>query len=492
MSLGPTSNQKDKESAPEEIRPNIVFIITDQQRFDTIAAHGHEHMETPNLDRLAEEGVSFSNCHITAASCVPCRASLFTGYYPHVNGVLENEQLWQHTWVEKLRDAGYTCVNVGKMHTNPFNADAGFSERYIVENKDRYLQGRWFLDEWDKALAAHGLVKQQREKYREREDYGQALGAFEWELPEELHSDVFVGNFARWWLDTKPKAEPLFMQIGFPGPHPPYDPTPEFAEKYMGKNNIPAAKISDADLAGQPSYLEHKRTHDAEVDHDSILWNPARSDEDVRRMRAYYYANVTMIDESIGKLMQSLEENGYIDNTVIIFVSDHGDCLGDHGVSQKWSMYDVVTKVPAIVWAPGRFEGARTLDGLCQLFDFGPTILELAGLPVPEDYEAQSLLPALKGDGWTPRERVYCEQAGDIALTGADFITMVRDDRYKLVHLMGSQEGQLFDLQADPDEMVNLWDCDAHAEIRTKMKEDILNWLIASNHRTRDRFVAAR
>lgn len=475
-----------------EQRPNIIFIITDQQRFDTIAAHGHSHMDTPNLDRLVNEGVSFSNCHITAASCVPSRASLFTGYYPHVSGVFENEQLWKRTWIEDLRTSGYTCVNVGKMHTNPFNADAGFSERYLVENKDRYLQERWYFDEWDKALAANGLVKQQREKYRERDDYGTALGAFDWELPKNLHSDVFVGNFAKWWLDTKPSAAPLFMQIGFPGPHPPYDPTPEFAEKYMAKNNLPKAKVSDEDLATQPSYLKQKRIHDAEVDHDSILWNPDRTEDDIRRMRAYYYANVSMIDESIGELMQTLEDNDYLDNTIIIFTSDHGDCLGDHGVSQKWSMYDVVTKVPAIVWAPSRFEGGRTVEGLCQLFDFGPTILEMAGLHVPENFEAKSLLPVLEGKDWAPRDRVFCEQAGDMALTGADFITMIRDDRYKLVHLMGSIEGQLFDLQSDPDEMKNLWESDAYKEVKSKMKEDILDWLITSNYQTRERFEAAR
>lgn len=258
MNLGKAENQKDNVKADEEDRPNIIFIITDQQRFDTIAAHGHDHMETPHLDRLVSEGVSFTNCHITAASCVPCRASLFTGYYPHVNGVLENEQLWQHTWVEKLRDAGYTCVNVGKMHTNPFNADAGFDERYIVENKDRYLQGRWYFDEWDKALAAHGLVKQQREKYRERDDYGRALGAFEWELPENLHSDVFVGNFAKWWLDTKPKAEPLFMQIGFPGPHPPMIQRPDLPNGTWAKTTYLPQKSAIPTFQGNRLTLSTK------------------------------------------------------------------------------------------------------------------------------------------------------------------------------------------------------------------------------------------
>ena len=149
-------------------RPNFIFIITDQQRFDTINALGFPHVDTPNLDRLVREGVSLTNCFITAPSCAPSRASLFTGYYPHTTGILKNEDSWTHSWVEQLNGAGYRCVNIGKMHTAPYETPLGFHERYVVENKDRYLGGlhvRYYFDEWDKALAARGLVKQRREFY---------------------------------------------------------------------------------------------------------------------------------------------------------------------------------------------------------------------------------------------------------------------------------------------------------------------------------------
>ena len=146
-----------------QTRPNIILIITDQQRFDTIRALGFPYMDTPNLDRLVNEGTTFTQCHITAPSCAPSRASLFTGYYPHTTGILKNADRWEHSWVERLNDAGYYCVNVGKMHTFPFETPMGFHERYVVENKDRYLEGRYYFDEWDKGLRARGLVKQQRE-----------------------------------------------------------------------------------------------------------------------------------------------------------------------------------------------------------------------------------------------------------------------------------------------------------------------------------------
>jgi len=121
-------------------QPNIILIITDQQRFDTIRALGFPYMTTPNLDRLVTEGVTFTNCFVTAPSCAPSRASLFTGYFPHTTGILKNADLWQHTWVELLADSGYYCVNVGKMHTFPYQTSAGFHERFVVENKDRYLE----------------------------------------------------------------------------------------------------------------------------------------------------------------------------------------------------------------------------------------------------------------------------------------------------------------------------------------------------------------
>jgi arylsulfatase len=160
-------------------RPNIILIITDQQRFDTIHALGFPYVDTPNLDRLVNEGVTFTNAFITAPSCAPSRASLFTGYYPHTTGILKNADRWRHSWVEDLADSGYYCVNVGKMHTFPYDTPLGFHERYVVENKDRYLECRYYFDEWDKGLRARGLVKQQREFYRQRPDYRERIGAFE-------------------------------------------------------------------------------------------------------------------------------------------------------------------------------------------------------------------------------------------------------------------------------------------------------------------------
>lgn len=444
-------------------RPNVVFVITDQQRFDTINALGHDHVDTPNLDRLVREGTSFTRTYVSAPSCAPSRSSLFTGLYPHSFGVLRNEEVWRHSWVERLADSGYRCVNVGKMHTHPWETPLGFHERTVVENKDRFHPNvPFYHDQWDKALWTRGLTKPTRAVHRTKPDYAERLGAFQWELPDDLHSDNFVAGHARWWLETYPGTEPFFLQIGFPGPHPPYDPVDRHLEAYRDRD-VPLPIRDDVDLDQQPEALKQLRRHHQENDHDSVVHLADPTEEQSLRQRRHYLANVTQIDEQLGLIMDALGARGVLDDTVIIFTSDHGDCLGDHGHSQKWTMYESSVRVPAIVWGEGIVAGQR-IDALTAMMDLGPTVLELAGLEVPHWMEAQSLLPALRGEPWPGREQVFAEHARDMILTGTELMTMVRDDRWKYVEFVDSDQGQLFDLAADPDELRTLWDAPADSE----------------------------
>ena len=466
-------------------RPHIIFIITDQQRFDTIRALGNYHIDTPNIDRLVGEGVTFTDCYITAPSCAPSRASLFTGYYPHTTGILKNADAWNHSWIEELREGGYRTINIGKMHSYPYHTPLGFEERYVVENKDRYMEERYYFDEWDKALRARGLVKQQREFYRQRPDYNESLGAFTWDLPADTHPDNFVGDMATHWIRTKPKdgERPLFLEIGFPGPHPPYDPTPEMAEKYL-QRDLPLLPVTEAELDGQPAPYKAMRQHNVEVDHDSVVHMLEPSDEQRHRQRAYYMANVEMIDTKIGEILQALEDKEYLENSVIVFTSDHGDCLTDHGHSQKWSMYDTITRIPLIVSSPQRFAGDRRVKGLCQQMDIGPALLELADITPNLTMEARSLLPALQSQPWESRAHVFAEHGRDAILQETEFMTMVRSEDWKLVHFVDCPQGQLFDLQNDPDEIINLWDFVAHADKKRELLDVLRDWRISSDVHT--------
>ncbi len=465
-------------------RPNVVFIITDQQRFDTIAALGYSHAKTPNLDRLVKEGTAFTRTYVTAPSCAPSRASLFTGLYPHTTGVLRNDDPWNHSWVEQLAEAGYRCVNVGKMHTYPYETSVGFHERHVVENKDRSNPKLpFFLDQWDKAFMARGLIKpDRRTKYRAMPDYEDRLGAFVWEAPEDLHADNFVGGFAVHWLDTYPGDEPFFLQIGFPGPHPPYDPTPRHLDAYEGER-MPEPAMTETDIESQPHALKELRQDHLDIDHDGVVHLEHPTDEQTQRQRRHYMANVSMIDEQVGHVIDALEKRGVLEETIIIFTSDHGDCLNDHGHSQKWTMYEPSVRVPAIVWGPTVAPG-QVLNGLVAHMDLGPTVLELAGLEPPAWMEAESLAPALRGEAWRGREAVFSEHARDVILFGTELMTMVRDDQFKLVEFIDDDYGQLFDLHADPSEEVNLWDDPTHHATRSRLSTVISRWRAESELKT--------
>ena len=488
-------------------RPNIILIITDQQRYETIAALGFPHVNTPHLDKLVNEGVAFSQCHVTAPSCGPSRASLFTGYYPHNSGVLRNNDPWPRTWVQDLNDNGYYCVNIGKMHADPYNELHGFHERFVVENKQRReSELMWkgsqhiFEDEWDKALDLRGFDRPEKPFYRDWPDTKERQGAYEWKLPEDLHPDTFVGDLAlRWfnkspygtdnsklmqWIDKEKRPEvgnePLFLEIGFPGPHPPFDPVESYTREYMEKH-LPILQATKEEMDAQPETLDSFRKRLTQRFADSVDFDPHASDEARKLQRAYYLANVTMIDESVGKILNRLEECGVLENSVVIFTSDHGDCLGDHGLVEKWTMYDSSVRVPLVVWSPGRYKGGRHVEALTQWFDLGPTILELAGLEPPTKMEAKSLIQFLEDDPKAEeREYVFSEHAPDLMLQDLDHSLMVRSKQFKLVEYIGKDDGQLFNLEKDPDELRDVWDSPGYAEEKAKLRKVLHEWFVTS------------
>lgn len=472
-------------------RPNIILIMTDQQRADTIGALGAPWMRTPNLDRLVEQGTAFTNCFTTSPVCVAARSSLFSGTYPHARNVFTNFEPWSPTWVPWLAEAGYHCVNIGKMHINPYDRLGGFHQRFVVENKDRPLfldeHDRAFYDEWDKALHAHKLEKPSRytRSCRDPEAYRKALGAFVWELDEAMHPDVFVGDTAVWWLKDRKADSPMFLQIGFLGPHPPYDPVERYLNRYEDVA-IPVPRVTEAEIEAQPRAQQILRQNMMRNNYDCVAWKAFPSQEELLRVRRHYAANVTMIDEQVGRILDALEQYGYLDDSIVIFTSDHGDNLGEHGHIQKWTMYDAAERVPLIFASLGRVAPGRRTDELVQLFDIAPTIMAAAGIPVPDSWEAESLWPLLSGqaDG-RGREVVYAELARDHIQTEAEYVIMRRDRRWKLVYYLGAAEGELYDLVSDPEESRNLWSL---AELQSKRDELVcktLEWSLRGSYRSR-------
>ena len=228
------------------------------------------------------------------------------------------------------------------------------------------------------------------------------------------------------------------------------------------------------------------RVHNTEVDHDSVYFLLNPTEEQRHRQRAYYLANVTMIDGKIGEILSALEEKDYLKNSIVVFTSDHGDCMTDHGHSQKWTMYDAVTKVPMIVWAPdGRFGGHREINDLVHQMDIGPTLMDLAGIAKPEPMSAHTLMPMLDPDGNVSacaRDVVFAEQAKDGNFTTSRFMTMVRTQDWKMVHFLDEPWGQLFDLEKDPHEVNNLWNKEQASHQQTELLATLREWRIRDTY----------
>jgi len=455
-------------------KPNIIVIMTDQQRFDTIAALGYPWMKTPNLDRLAHEGAILTQTFCAAPSCVPSRCSFFNGQYPHNIGVFSNHDPWEHSWVENLRDAGYLTVNIGKMHTGPATAECGFHQRFIVENKDRtYDNEKYrFFDEWDKFLLFNSQEKPTRDSYQSGyPGYAHALGAYEWPLDEEYHSDEFVGNMAVQYIMEVSAEEPLFLQIGFPGPHPPYDPPQRYIDMYCNVD-ILLPCVLEEELANQPPCHGIYRQETIDGNHDGVKWKHHPSKEELLRLRRYYAANMTLIDEKIGGIISALSTRGFLENAIIYFTSDHGDCLGDHGHIQKWNMYDESLRVPSILWSKDRIPAGTTHTALTQQMDVADYLLKEAKIPVPLKWDAQELRLG-ENHG---RDYVYAEHAKDNVWYGSSFMSMVRSNTHKLVFYPEEKYGELYDLVKNPTETINEWDNPLYASIRSDLTQQLLKF----------------
>ncbi|MCH6257709.1 sulfatase-like hydrolase/transferase [Puniceicoccaceae bacterium K14] len=454
-------------------RPNIILIMTDQQRADTVAAHGASHMHTPHIDSLVDGGISFHQAHCPGATCTPSRAAIFTGMFAHNTGTYSfNNWGHQRTWVQDLADHGYYCANIGKMHFQPRDVTGGFHERIIVENPTS--TGNWGGngdDDWGKFLAFND---QERPNYRHLSDpdWQNKYQCVPWHLDEHLHSDVFTADSACSWIKQWKEEKPLFLQVGFPGPHEPWDAPQRWVDRY-DPNNLPEPVDFDNDLSDLPAQQTAIKNFHATCDHESRIDMPNAKPEDVQRMRQHYYAKISYVDEQIGKVLDALDQSGLLENSIVLFTSDHGEMLGDHGMAYKWLMYDSITRVPFIIKDFRSKASSLSVDALTSLMDIGPTVLEYAQCPVATRLEGKSLKPILTGNSTENHNAVYCED---------NYMVMRRTQTTKTVHYIGQNQGEFYDLVQDPTESKNLWNDPTYSELRDQERLKLLDWLATSSY----------
>jgi arylsulfatase len=458
-------------------RPHIILIMTDQQRYDTIAAWGNEQMITPHMDRLVREGVSFHQSYCPGATCITSRAAMFTGMYPHTTGVYTFQHWANHrSWVQDLADAGYRCINIGKMHHSPQDAPGGFMERVVVENPTNKVHANGGADDdWGRYLRLHG---EQRPNDRHLSDpaWIEKYQGVPWHLEERYHSDVFIGTAAESWIRDDQGEAPLFLQIGLTGPHEPWDPLPRHLAQYAGRE-LPKPVLREGELAQKPpQHLAHQELH-ATTHHESRIDMRRIDAAGMERMRRHYYAKITTVDEQVGRILDALEAKGYLENSLLIFCSDHGEMLGDHQLAYKWLMYDPIVHVPLIIRHPGSVQQPGRVDDLVSLIDVGPTVLQAAGIEPPTYMEGQSLLPYLAdlADGSpVARRYVFAED---------NYQIMMRSTTHKLVYYIGQEEaGELYDLTVDVHELHNLWADAEAAQVKQALLLDLLSWMATSNY----------
>ena len=457
-------------------KPNVVIIKTDQQRHDTIAALGHKHRITPNLDKLSSESVVFSNAFCCGATCVSSRAAFYTGLFPHNTGVYAFNN-WSHirTWLHDFRDAGYHLSAVGKVHHQPMPEYMAFDERIYAENFPEYND----YDDFSNYLKAEGQLNPNKLLVQDGKWLDKCCSS-PYPLNEKYFVDNYLGRMATNWINSYDKEQPFFLHIGFVGPHDPYAPPQRFIDMY--KDIDPPAPILRGDeFKTKPP--QHKRFMEQCINENNLTKSPTygiyncriddKTEDQIKEMRRHYYGRITCIDEQIGLIMDSLKEKGLLDNTIIVFTSDHGDNLGDHRMVYKWLMTEQSTRIPMMVRLP---KAARnTLDNdLFTQMDIGPTLLDFAGIDIPCYLDGNTNLKRItEGDNSQAPDTVYCED---------NYLTMVRTKTMKMVNYAAQPYGELYNIKDDPSEFENLYDNTDSKETITQMKLDLLDWMTVSSY----------
>lgn len=436
--------------------PNILWICTDQQRWDTIGALGNEHIRTPNMDKLCAEGVAFTHAHCQNPICTPSRASFMTGMYPrYLNACKNGTEDWANEAplvTKTLAAAGYDCGLAGKFHLTAAHnrIEPRLDDGYRVFHWSHHPHDSWpeghAYNDW---LTAQGL------------EYGPLKKKSGGGIPVKYHQTTWCADRAIDFMREKRNGPWLFSYNCF-DPHPPLDPPREYLDRI------------DLDSLPLPDWTEEDLQEEKSLAKAGVQFQSKATRRDAKKARsdlAKYWAMIELIDDQVGRMLKALEDTGQRENTVVIFTSDHGHMIGDHGLTAKGCrFYEGLVRVPLIMSWPEKFPKGLRSDALVELTDITPTLLELAGLPPSAEMHGRSLLRQLMGESGSDEHREFVRCTYTETLQGSpSWGTMIRDRRHKLCNYHGTGRGQLFDLQADPNEHRNLWQSAEHADIKAQL-----------------------
>lgn len=462
-----------------ERMPNILWICTDQQRADTIGGFNNPYIHTPRLRRLVDESVTFTNAFAQTPICSPSRGSFLTGRYPHVTGLRANGQRIRESErlvTRILADHGYNCGLVGKLHLSPC-ADGQLEER--IDDGYEFFQWSHDLDDdwpghnmWRVWLERQGVTWPRPPKNFAKTRV--------WGVPIEprFTQTAWCAQEVIGFIREKKSFSPWLMSVNIVQPHHPFEPTEEYLSHYPA-DKMPNPIYIEGELASKPQY--QMTDHNGAYGGTNVSF-AAESPEERRETTAAYYAMIEQIDRAVGEMLDALEETDQLNDTIVIFMSDHGEMLGDHGIYLKGPyFYDCLTRVPLIVRWPKRFTAGLKVDALVELVDIAPTLLEAAGIAVPVGIQGKSLVDLLTGRTTTHRSIVYTEYLDAQALFDVPPIcSSIRTDRYKIAYYQGIHTGELYDLKRDPTETYNLWSSVHHSDVKEEMMEHLVDTMLST------------
>jgi arylsulfatase A-like enzyme len=448
-----------------------LWICTDQQRYDTIGELNNPYIRTPHINKLVKEGVAFTKAYAQCTVCSPSRASFLTGRYPRTTRVTKNGAPYfpqDEVLVTRiLADNGYDCGLVGKLH---LSAIRNTSVPYAIEprNDDGYRFFRWSPAPRDAWPVGHDYQVWLKEQGI---DWNEAYRGRDGGIDARYHQTTWCIEEAIGFIKHN-SQEPWLLSINMYDPHEPFDPPATYKQSYQAKD-MPLPLWKEGELANKPQIQQ-----DDYLNGGQGGVGPAcskLSDLDKQQYIADYYAMIELIDDNVGRLLDTLEATGQRENTVVIFMSDHGEMLGDHGLILKGAyFYEGLVHVPLIISWPGTILQNVRCDALVELVDIAPTLLELTGVEIPYSMQGQSLYPILTGqsDPTKHKDHVYCEYY--YALLGSHdhiYATMYYDGKHKIVVYHGQRTGELYNHDADPHEYNNLWNRPDMLEVKLDLMQ---------------------
>jgi len=482
----------------KEERPNIVFIMTDDHARQAISAYGSYRNETPNLDRLASEGMLFENAYVTNSICAPSRAVILTGKHSHINGKIDNSSMpfdsTQLTFPKLLQSAGYQTAMIGKWHLR--SQPTGFDYWKVLPGQGHYYNPDFITPEGRERI--EGYV-----------------------------TDI-ITDVALEWIDGREKDKPFLLMYHHKAPHREWEPAMRHYDEYLSKTfREPETLFDDYSGRGEAartaemSILYHMNTAGDTKIHPDVLkelgiepmsdWDfraltsklerytpeqlaaweeaygpmnrrfeeeyPSMDEKDLMKFKYQRYMQdylgcIASVDENVGRLLDYLEENKLADNTIVVYTSDQGFYLGEHGWFDKRFMYEESMSTPLIIRWPGKVKPGSRSGELVQNLDFAETFLDAAGIEIPDEMQGESLVPLLKGQPVEWRDALYYHYYEYPAVHMVKKHYGIKTDRYKLIHFYYDiDEWELYDLENDPHELNNLYNDPAYNEVREELKQ---------------------